>query len=101
MKQKFSAFLVVMITLVFVIHFARALTVKDPGQSKLQGQVLGASTIQRIQFKSGAVYTGSGNNLSVTLPNATVSGNELVVAVSDYYIADAPYTLSDNYGNTF
>jgi chitodextrinase len=64
-------------------------------------RLLATNAVIRIQSTSAAAHTGSGNTISVTLPSPTVSGHELVVAVSDYYGTDAPYVISDTYGNTW
>lgn len=58
------------------------------------------STPVRVQSKGAAVsYVKS---LAVTLPNATTSGNQLIVAVADYYATDgAPFSIADSAGNTW
>jgi hypothetical protein len=60
----------------------------------------GSSGPVRIQSK-GAVRS-YGTSLAVTFTNPTTSGNQLIVAVADYYATgSAPYSISDSKGNTW
>src|SRR4051812_23773421 len=101
MKKRYFIFILLIILIVTFQPIAQAITFNQIYQGQTQGQVLGASTISRVQSNSAGAYTGSANNISVTLASPTATGNELIVAVSSYYLADAPYTISDNYGNTY
>ena len=72
-----------------------------PFQALLQqGQLLADSTPVRIQTK-GAIGTYT-NTLAVTFDSPTTSGNQLVVALVDYYPNDGvPFSISDSRGNTW
>jgi Putative Ig domain len=59
-----------------------------------------ASTPVRVQSKGGV--GNYSKSVAVTLPNATTSGNELIVAVTDYYPSEGvPFAISDSKGNTW
>ena len=60
------------------------------------------SPITRVQFKSGVGVLAQ--SVNVTLPNSTVAGNELIVAVSDYSTnatAGENFSISDSYHNAW
>jgi hypothetical protein len=60
----------------------------------------GASLVSRVQFKSDSGVPAT--SVNVTLPIATTSGNQLIVAVSDYYASSVDgqaFSITDSYNN--